>query len=609
MIFNKSELRIYETFGIKLTDEVLIKLEDAARNMRELLLTIDASHYGMLNGNGVYYRHDTVKNNIQSFIYPNPKPMIERHNPKTSDKFGHIVAADYKTTKFYDQLDKEWQLEGLNTAEYLDLCKDVLMPMQRRNRDYNGLAYVQVMGKLKHQDAIEKVLKKEFLNVSIGADPKRLICSECGQDQVTRICDHYADKGNGIFMLAEDLEYEELSFVPRGADPYGKIIQIHDEDIQLLDSNIDVIDFNDFYKITENKTIVCVNNICKICDQEEEMAKRKGEQTIVSVSYTEEFTAEKLKELKINDELVTDEIVVSLELKDELVDADFAIVQKTDEGLKRRFALADEVSVKLAIQLIDQAKDLTEAELAKAKKSIAKAAKKHGIECSCKDEKAEEKPETEEKETKEPDTKTIESITDELVAMLKEVKLEDGMENPLDAVMAKLADCGDVEGFVTARLEAEGKEAVDKVANTELKDSVQVLKDELAEAKEDIELLDEQNRDLNFQIRESKVDEILSLKDMAEDEIDTEKKRLFKLSYETLKEVASELKKTASKSTEPVINNKEKEVTTVKDPTLTDEQGEGLDENGKLKDEASENKPLTRKELELALSEHFKSNR
>jgi Ni,Fe-hydrogenase maturation factor len=71
MIFNKSALKIYEQYEIKLTDAVLGKLEDAAKNNRELLITVDASHFGMKNGNGVYYRHDTVKNNIQSFIYPN----------------------------------------------------------------------------------------------------------------------------------------------------------------------------------------------------------------------------------------------------------------------------------------------------------------------------------------------------------------------------------------------------------------------------------------------------------------------------------------------------------------------------------------------------------
>lgn len=603
MVFNKAELRMYEQFNIKLSDEVLVKLEDAARGNRELLITIDASHYGMVNGHGVIYRHDTVRDNIQSFIYPTPKRMIERHKPDSSDTFGHIVAADYKLTKFYDELDREWQLEGLSTKEYIDLCKDVLIGKQRRTSDYNGLAYVQVMGKLKHQDAIGKVLKKEFLNVSIGADPKRMICSECGQDQVLRICDHYAEKGNGIFMLAEDLEYEELSFVPKGADPYGRVIQIHDQEIKLLDSNVDVLDYNDFYKITENKTIVCVNNICTVCDQEEEMAKRKDEQNIVSVSYKDEFTADKLKELKIGDEDVTDEVIEALELKDELADSDFAIVQKTAEGLKRRFALVDEASVKLALQLIDSAEDLTETELTKAKKAINKAAKKFGISCSC-NEKTEEAPVVDvkvEDEAKVEDVKTIESLTDELVVMLKEVKLEDGVDNPLDSVLIKLSDCGSIDAFIDMKVDMRGKELSDK-------GTVQALTDELAETKEDANMLEEQVRELNYQVRVALVDEIVSHKDLEEGDVEAERTRLSKFTYEALKEVAGEFRKAGTKSSTTVINNKEKKVEKIKDPTLADEQGQELDEKGKLEDEAKDVQ-LTKYQLEKALEAYFRNSR
>lgn len=599
MIFNRNEMRIHEQFNIRLSDSVLIKLEDAARAGRELLVTIDASHYGMLNGNGVIYRHDTVRDNIQSFLYPNPKPMIERHKPLTSEKFGHIVAAEMKLTKFHDQLDKVWQLEGLSTKEYIDLCKDVLIKEQRNVSDYNGLSYVQVMGKLKHQDAIQKILRKEFLNVSIGADPKRMICSECGQDQLLRICDHYADKGNGVFMLAEDLEYEELSFVPRGADPYGKISTIHDEDIKLLDSQVDVLDYNDFYKLTENKTIVCVKNICTVCDQEDGMAKRKDEQNIVSVSYKDEFTAEKLKELKLGDELVTDEVIEALELKDELADADFAIVQKTADGLKRRFSLVDEASVKLAIQLIDSAEDLTDTESTKAKKAINKAAKKFGIECSC-NEKTEEPVVKVEDEAK-AEVKTIESITDELVALLKEVKLEDGADSPLDAVLVKLADCGSVEGFINTRIEADGKELSDK-------GTVQSLTDELAEVKEDANMLEGQVRELNYQVRVSLVDEIISHKDLEEGDVEAERTRLSKFTYEALREIASESRKAGAKSSTPVINNKEKKIDKIKDPTLADEQGSDLDDKGKLEDEAKD-PVLTKLELSKALEAYFRNSR
>lgn len=621
---------MYEQYQIKLSDEMLIRLEDAARKKSELLVTIDASHFGFVNGNGTLYRHDTVQHNIHSFIYPTPKPMIERHRPKTSDKFGYIVAADYKKTKFYDELDAQgWQLEGLNTDEYMSLCKDVLIPFSRKTPGYNGLGYVQVMGKLKHQDAIEKVLKREFLNVSIGADPKRLICSECGQDQVLQICDHFMHKGHGVFMLAEELEYEELSFVPKGADPYGKVIQIHDE-LKLMDAEVNVLDYDDFYGLTKNKTIVCVDNICTVCNQEEAMAKRKEEQKIVSVSYTEEFTAEKLKELKVNDEQLTDEVIETLVLSDELQDNQFAIVQKTEEGLKRRFALVDELSVKVALQLIDSAEDLTEAELTKAKKSIEKAAKKMGIEipkCACQDSDPAEpvegqEPAEESKEEPKEEEKTIESLTDELIAMLQsvdETKLEDSSEKPkpISFVMGAITSLAtslkwageDLKSSIDYYLKSLGQEAIETSAHDELKGSVQALSDELAEAKEEIDLLDEQNRELNYQIRVSLVDEIMSYKELSEDQVDEERARLTKFSYDALKEVASELRNSLGKTKGAVINNKEKQVNTIKDPTLADEQGTDVDSEGKLQDEQVEVVNLSPKQLELALQAYFRSNR
>ena len=596
MVFNKSELRIYEQYNIKLTDEVLGKLEDAARVKKDLLITIDASHLGMVNGHGVIYRHDTIKNNIQSFIYPNSKPMIERHKTATSETFGHIVAADFKHTKFYDQLDKDWQLEGLTTSEYFDLCRDVLIPTQNKTNGYNGIAYVQVMGKLKHQDAIDKVLRKEFLNVSIGADPKKLICSACGQDQVHKICDHYSQRGNGVFMLAEQLEYEELSFVPRGADPYGKVIQIHDE-VKLLDAYVDVFDYNDFHKITENKTIVCVNNICKICDEEEEMARRKVDQTVVSVSYAEEFTADKVEALKLADmELPKENIDLKL---DELADDMFAIVQKTDEGMKRRFPLHDEENVKAAMSLIGSAEDLTDAESVKAKKAIAKGAKKFGIECACNEKEEAHQPEVAKIEDAKPEVRTVQSITDELVALLKEVdltKLEDGVDTPLTSVLTALSELEGVDTFVSARLETQGKEIVEKGA-------LQTITDELKEAQEEIATLDNQNIELNYLVRVSLVDEILVCKGLEDEAQAEERKRLSKLGYDTLKEVASELRKNPTKTNAVVINNKE--IKTVKDPTLADELGG--EEVAKLEDESNK-KPLTLYQQTQLLAAYFKSN-
>ena len=168
MIFSKDLLYIFEQREIKLSDSILVKLEDGLKKDKEMLLTIDASHYGFRNGNGCVYRHDTVRNDIHTYISPSPKPIIEKHDLKRSNKYGTVIAADYMLTDFYDKFFVDHDIEGLSTSEYLELCKDHIIPFQKKNSNFNGLAFVQVTGKLDTKEGIKKVLDGEFVTVSLS---------------------------------------------------------------------------------------------------------------------------------------------------------------------------------------------------------------------------------------------------------------------------------------------------------------------------------------------------------------------------------------------------------------------------------------------------------
>jgi hypothetical protein len=608
MLFHKDILRIQEVRNIRLSDATLIKLEDATRNRQELLVTIAASHYGMLNNNAVVYRHDTVKNNIGTFIHPSPKPIIENHRPRTSKKFGSIIAVDYKMTDFYNELGKEWELEGLTTEEYLNLVNDVIIPYQKKNKLYDGLGFCETVGVINDKDGIKRIIDKEYLTVSIGADPKRLICSNCLQDQVEDICDHFSSRrASGIYMLAEELEYEELSLLnnKKAADPHGKITKIHDGQVEEfeyeVDENlivdIDFIDKRDFFKLAdETKTIVCCDNICKIVNREEVMAKKKDDKKVVSLSYVEEF-GEKLNEIKIQDAELTEDGKRKLVLADDMEDSQFAIVQKTQDEIKRRFPLHDELNVRMAVELLDSAEDLTPSEITKAQASITKAAKKLGIEVEFK--KAEEKKDdkledTEKLEDGDGSIKTVEEVISELKSMLEaigEAKLTDTDEsNPISLVFDMLASISASSDILVTRAKAmlvDSEELVDK--------SILVaLQDELTEAKEQIDLLEDLNRDLNVQIRSSLVDEIVDAKEilgLLKDNIEDEKKELLSHPYNVLVKQVSDFRQLKAKfNTTEVNNNKEKEnidIKSVKDPTLQDAVDEEVvvDPDKKLEDD------------------------
>src|ERR1035437_5754766 len=136
MVFNRDMIYLSESHNIRLSDSVLVKLEDAVRQKKDLLVTIAASHLGYRNGNWTTYRHDTVRHDIASFVAPNPKPIIEQHRPDSSDKFGVVIAADYKLTPFHDMLVKGRDIETYSSEEYINFVKDEVLPYQFANPQY-----------------------------------------------------------------------------------------------------------------------------------------------------------------------------------------------------------------------------------------------------------------------------------------------------------------------------------------------------------------------------------------------------------------------------------------------------------------------------------------
>ncbi len=648
MVFNKDSIKFYETFNIKLSDSVLVKLEDSIRNKKEMLITIDASHYGFRNGNGTIYRHDTVQNDIHSFVSPKPRPIIQQHRPDTSEKFGRIIAADYKLTDYYDILAKDHVLEGLSTEEYITLCKDVLLPFQRKTPGFNGLGYVQVVGKLDSPRAIQKVLDGEFLTVSIGAKPIKLVCSECLTDQMDDICKHFANKTNDIFMLSESLRYEELSFVQKPADPYGKITMIHDGLVEeykteredsCLNANVDVVDIQDFFsQVNSAKKIVCVDNICTIINQEEKVmrGKKKEGVAVTTVALCDEFSADQLSSIKLTSGEALTADALKLSDSEAIADRSFAVVQKTAEGLKRRFPLTDALQVEASLRLIDQAIDLTDSEKEKAVASLEKAAKKFNViiqdevvDTDIADSDADDDTTDDTDTTLTDDVgaddstdattdvvdepKTIETLCDELKAMIEafevpvaltdeeEAALTDAEKaekvqkpNPVAVLFSMVATLGRdlkwagdmLEGSIISYLTELGKETVAKGTKDELESKVSAMTDELAEAIEEIDLLDEQNRDLNFQLRTDRIDELVAAKialGLVDSETeDGERAKLIKLPYNVLCDQVTDYRKLKNTIKDSSVNNT-LDIKSIPDPTLTDADSD-IDDQGDLKD-------------------------
>ena len=630
MVVNREIFKLYETYTVKLNDSVLTKLEDSLRDGTDLLVTINASHYGFRNRNWTVYRHDTMRNDIDTFVTPYPKPIIQKHNLKESAVFGKVIAADFKLTDYYNIFDKKYDIEGLSTEEYVELMKDHILPYQRKDPRFDGLAYLELVGRLEHQEGISKVLKREFLSVSIGARPNRLVCSECLQDQISEgKCKHYGSKSNDVFMLAESLDYEELSFVNRPADPFGRVVRIHDGlidednyecDDLLLDAVVDVIPTKQFFNLTD-KTIVCVDNICTIINGEDS-SMSKNTTAKISLSLQDEFGKDKIDTTLSKFESIT---LADSDLS-ELTDRKFAIVQKTEDGIKRRFPLTDEASVRLAGVLLCDAEDLTDLELEKAKLTISKAAEKLSltdfefaekevVEAALTDENAS----SEENNSLNIEKSELDTLTDAIKDVITKYQVEEETEALADgdtevkeksekpspvAIIFSILECvgrdlewagkalaGSIEGYFKSL----GKEVV---AQDSIQDQAELQK-QVKDLEDEIAMLDEQNMELSYRLKGQLVDEIVSIKKALQLE-DVDKSALAKVSYDALNIMVGDLRSMRVKLQDST-NNSVLNLNSIQDPTQVTASGKLADS-----DESDVNSDVIITDSENAPEAHVK---
>lgn len=363
------------------------------------------------------------------------------------------------------------------------------------------------------------------------------------------------------------------------------------------------------------------------------MRKQKEGQKTLNVSYIDEFNADQLKDIKLTDSEdvnVEESLKLSDEVMGELTNRDFAIVQKTEDGIKRRFPIHNAENVKAGVQLIGKAEDLTESEKEKAITSIGRAAKKLGIEFKIEDGET-----TEEGTEVEDPTESVNVLADALETIKAEIEKvefeekEDGTvelkdasaTNPINEVFNMLVSfagnlrwAGEaLNNRVTDFLVGCGKEACEKGMFDSIQEEVKGLKDSIAERDEEIAILEEQNMELNHTIRVALVDEIVSFREelkIADSDKDAEKAALMKLPYDALLKQKSDFSKLRAQITTTPFNNTT-EITTIDNPTLNDSDA-GSDDGDKtddtnLNDSDSTPEVLTDKEIVKAFINLFRN--
>lgn len=629
MVFHRD---IIDNFVIKLSDSFLTKLEDSQKNNQDFLISIEATHYGYLNGNRTIYKHDSAPIAINSFVSPNPIPIIRDHKKQTSSVFGNVVAADYVATQDYESLN-DYLVDGLNNEEYIQFCKDVIVPMQNTNSDFKGLGYAKLIGKLTDSLAIDNVLKNEFLSVSIGATPKTLTCSECGNNLLKGPCIHMISKKPGTFKLADGLKYNELSFVNIPADKYAKIVEIHDEEmdkngefLSSIESSLDLISTDSFYsELTNNKTIHCIDNLCAVMNKEDIVTKQgKAEDKVTNIQLHEEFSEDQLKSVQLSSGKELD-----VTLLDAQEDTKFALKQKNADGsYKNRFPLSSPEAVETAYLLLDSAIDLTDQEKTKVRTSLIKKGKEFGL--ALEDSQTTSKTATQIKE----DLQSIINMLNEVKPFIStDAKISKFSGESVDSISNTIKWAITDMQFVLNALKDDG--------DTDIKDSLDlsemaknlserakdfnsiVLTDEqhaklestISELTEEVESLNKDVADLNFTLRDSLAEDIIAKKVqlgvIKEEEGNSYKTKLSSLPYSVLKDQLNEaslmVDKFIKENPTQVLEDSKKnplEITKVVSPVNTNgvQLTDGLDnDNTPVVEEPVTSAPTAKKEKIISL--------
>jgi len=213
----------------------LFECKDATSDTgKSLLVKVAATHSGIVNSNHRFYRPDRMQDASHQWIPEEgkfPKPVLIEHNKK-GDVLGRVRTARYVDESYKWSNDFPTIKDSVFYDKKVDLYKSVdwivdnLMVLP----DYSGLGYLELGLNVTNPDAIGKVLRDEYLTVSVGFQTNSAICSICHQDWAQDDkCEHMPgtkdeETGKRAFLICGDFKYEEISFVNFPADPFaGKI--------------------------------------------------------------------------------------------------------------------------------------------------------------------------------------------------------------------------------------------------------------------------------------------------------------------------------------------------------------------------------------------------
>lgn len=203
-----------------------------------LLVTVAATHAGIITRNNAFYRPDIMKDGISTFISPYQKP-VQLHHSDQADPVGRVQNAKYiDISNHYVERMLEFRNRygGFNFTDAkvdaekaIDQYKWVVENMLP-TKDYKGLGYGELTLSITDAEAAEKVLDQRYLTVSVGFTTTEARCSECNQDWASEgPCDHSPGQmydSVPMSLIPGNFLYDEVSWVNNPADQFTEITEV-----------------------------------------------------------------------------------------------------------------------------------------------------------------------------------------------------------------------------------------------------------------------------------------------------------------------------------------------------------------------------------------------
>jgi hypothetical protein len=223
------KMRDYLTCTVKKID--WLRKKHDSEGGESLLVRVAATHAGILNANNRFYRPDRMQSSVPTWFPKGGfhKPVLIGHD-EHGPAIGRVIEAKYVDESYKyasefptlkDSIFYSRDAKKVGLFESVDWIVDNLMDLD----DYTGLGYIELGMKVTDPEAIEKVLRDEYLTVSVGFGTDAGFCSVCHQDwSKDDKCEHRPGKmydGKKAFLISGNFYYDEVSFVNFPADPFA----------------------------------------------------------------------------------------------------------------------------------------------------------------------------------------------------------------------------------------------------------------------------------------------------------------------------------------------------------------------------------------------------